>query len=206
MGKYPVDKRIGTIYKIQNKLNGKIYIGQTIMDVRDRWYRHCEINRGNPAECNMPIKKAILKYRKENFDFSIIEQVPRDLLNEREKYWIAFYKSNELGYNILSGGQDSSKPPKLSTEQMKDIVILYNSGKSLRELGFKYDVDHATIKHYLLIQGVSVDSNKRCRKFSQEDINEIREMAKVHNRKEIACIYKISKSYLSQILSNKCRI
>lgn len=89
---------------------------------------------------------------------------------------------------------------------MKDIVILYNSGKSLRELGFKYDVDHATIKHYLLIQGVSVDSNKRCRKFSQEDINEIREMAKVHNRKEIACIYKISKSYLSQILSNKCRI
>lgn len=64
MEKYPVDKRIGTIYKIQNKLNGKIYIGQTIMDVRDRWYRHCEINRGNPAECNMPIKKLSLNMEK----------------------------------------------------------------------------------------------------------------------------------------------
>ena len=89
---------------------------------------------------------------------------------------------------------------------MKDIVMLYNSGRSLRELGSKYNVDHATIKHYLLIQGISVDSNKRCRKFSQEDINKIREMAKTHSRKEIASIYKISKSYLSQILSNKCRI
>ena len=96
MGKYPVDKRIGTVYKIENKLNGKIYIGQTIMDVRDRWYRHCEINRSNPAECNMPIKRAILKYGKENFDFSIIERVPRELLNKREKYWIVFIKQMNL--------------------------------------------------------------------------------------------------------------
>lgn len=206
MGKYPVDKRIGTIYKVTNKLNGKVYIGQTIMDIRDRWYRHCALNKGNPSEQNMLIKKAILKYGKENFEVSVIEKVPREQLNEREKYWISFYNSTETGYNILSGGQDSTKPPKLSEQQIIEITEQYKSGKSLRELASLYHVDKGTIKNYLVIQGIKIDSNKKVRKFSDEDIQKIRELAKTLSRQEIMYRYKISHSYLSQILSKQCRI
>jgi predicted GIY-YIG superfamily endonuclease len=31
----------GIIYIIKNNINGKVYIGQTIQKLKDRWYRHC---------------------------------------------------------------------------------------------------------------------------------------------------------------------
>ena len=33
-----------------------------------------------------------------NFSFEIIEECPRDQLNEKEKYYIQLYKSKEYGY------------------------------------------------------------------------------------------------------------
>ena len=57
----------GIIYKITNTINNKIYIGQTIQSLQNRWKRHCS-NKGTIDELNMVIKKAILKYGKENFE------------------------------------------------------------------------------------------------------------------------------------------
>lgn len=39
-----------------------------------------------------------------NFTFEILEEVPRDKLNEREIYWIKFYKTREMGLNSTRGG------------------------------------------------------------------------------------------------------
>ena len=39
-----------------------------------------------------------------NFTFEILEEVPRSDLNEREIYWIEFYKTKELGLNGTKGG------------------------------------------------------------------------------------------------------
>ena len=205
MGKYPVDKRFGTIYKIENKINGKVYIGQTIMDVRDRWYRHCEINKSNPSESNMLIKRAIFKYGKENFDFSVIEIVSKELLDEREIYWISYYQSNKIGYNISSGGKSGIKPPKLNTEEIKEITFKYLNGYSIRKLSEEYKVDKGTIRNYLTIQGIKLE-DRRLRKFTNEDIQKIRELAKTMKRKDICKQFKISKSYLSQVLNNTYRI
>lgn len=66
------DKSKGTIYKIVNKLNNKVYIGQTIMNVLDRWDRHKSLNVNNENEQRMPIKLALKKYGINNFEFSII--------------------------------------------------------------------------------------------------------------------------------------
>lgn len=63
----------GFIYKITNKINGKVYIGQTIQSVKDRWHRHCGKKSIRSAEMSMHIKRAILKYGKENFIIETIE-------------------------------------------------------------------------------------------------------------------------------------
>lgn len=40
----------------------------------------------------------------ENFLFEVLEEVPRDKLNEREVYWIDFYDTKNTGLNISKGG------------------------------------------------------------------------------------------------------
>lgn len=124
MSKYLTDKRIGTIYKIENLINHRVYIGQTIMDVKDRWYRHCEINGVSESEKATPIKRAILKYGKENFSFDVIEEVPKDSLDDREKYWIDKFDSYRNGYNATAGGKASIKTVSISEKDQKDIVEL----------------------------------------------------------------------------------
>lgn len=41
----------------------------------------------------------------DNFTFEVIEEVSKDRLNEREKYWINYYKSQDWGYNNTSGNK-----------------------------------------------------------------------------------------------------
>ena len=55
------------IYKITNKINGKIYIGQTAKSIKERFNQHCL-----KWSCCTKFKYAINKYGKENF---IIEQI-----------------------------------------------------------------------------------------------------------------------------------
>ena len=40
----------------------------------------------------------------ESFTYEILEMCDRDKLNERERYWVEFYNSKELGYNTTIGG------------------------------------------------------------------------------------------------------
>lgn len=63
------------IYKITNKINGKIYIGQSI-NIERRWKEHIFDNRKNSL-----IHLAIIKYGKENFSFEVIEECNQKELN-----------------------------------------------------------------------------------------------------------------------------
>ena len=88
------------IYKIENNLNGKIYIGATTQSVEDRWKQHLsERNRSG----HRPLYKAMNKYGIENFSVKIIEETNN--LEERERYWIEYYRSFKYGYNATFGGQ-----------------------------------------------------------------------------------------------------
>lgn len=69
-----------SIYKITNKLNGKIYIGQSINPFK-RFKQHCY----NTQIYKSLINEAINKYGKENFLFEILESDIENY-NEREKY------------------------------------------------------------------------------------------------------------------------
>ena len=78
------------IYKITNVLNGKCYVGQSV-SISERWKQH--IKRALGAE---PITKNKLypimnQVGPENFTFEIIEECPKEKLDEREKYWQEYF-------------------------------------------------------------------------------------------------------------------
>lgn len=193
----------GFIYKIINNVNGKVYIGQTIQTIKERFYQHCA-TKCSDSVLNMAIHKAIKKYGKSNFTIEVIEEVDKDSLNDREKFWIEYYNSYNNGYNSTRGGQDSSTHcKKLDTES---IIKEYNSGKSLRSIGNTFKVDKQTIKDLLIRNNITLRTT-RSYKLSQTDrISIIEDVESGIDRKLIMEKWSISKSYLSQLINGYRRI
>lgn len=114
-------KRTGTIYKIENMVNGKVYVGQTISDVNGRFRLHkSRLNR--KCHENDHLQSAWLKYGAENFKFEIIEHCDIDDIDDREKYWIAYYKIKCGVYNIESGGNKNKQLSKKTKEKLSNSV------------------------------------------------------------------------------------
>lgn len=91
------------IYKITNLLTEQAYIGQSV-NVADRWKQHCKCGLGIDASATNKLYNAMQKYGVWNFSFELLEQVhQRNLLNEKEKFWIEMYQSNKFGYNSTKG-------------------------------------------------------------------------------------------------------
>lgn len=193
----------GFIYKITNTINSKSYIGQTIQNVKERFYQHCA-TKCSQAILNMVIHKAINKYGKSNFTIEVIEEVESTNLNDRERYWIRYYDSYNNGYNSTEGGQDGIKLFKnLDTES---IVKEYKSGKSLREIGRLFNVDKQTIKDLLVRNNINLRTT-RTYKLSQKDREDIiKDLSLGLSRKEIISKWHISKGYLSQLINGYRRI
>ena len=194
----------GFIYIITNTVNNKVYIGQTIRTIEDRWREHCR-NKCHEGELNMLIKKAIRKYGKDKFSISVLERCKVEDLNEKEIYYISLYDSYNKGYNQTKGGTDGAKPLKLNKEQQKSCLELYKFGFSLRSIAKEFNVDKATIKHIVEISSLDLRTT-RTYKLTQEDRIAIIEDSKFLSRKEIMNKWNISKSYLSQLINGKRRI
>jgi group I intron endonuclease len=107
------------IYKHQCKLNGQIYIGQTCQNISRRW------RNGEGYKQNIYFYSAIQKYGWENFTHEILEtNLNREEANEKEKYWIKYYKSNQkgYGYNLTDGGENIIYS-QLSKDKMSKSAI-----------------------------------------------------------------------------------
>lgn len=103
----------GTIYKIENLVNGKVYIGQTSRQPEIRLNKHLTALKGNYHN-NSYLQNSWNKYGGKNFRFKIIENVPIESLDERERYWIKRFKQQKGVYNLDSGGNKNKRLSKAS--------------------------------------------------------------------------------------------
>lgn len=92
-------------------INNKIYIGQTTRSLEERIvaYKKEIANKKR----SRPITSAMKKYGLNNFRFEIIEDniKNKEILDEKERYYIKFYKSlcSQQGYNVELGGNSVGK-------------------------------------------------------------------------------------------------
>ena len=90
------------IYKITRMKTGEIYIGKST-NVKDRWQQHCKTVFGAGTIAHSILHTTMQKDGLQNFTFELVEEVPKEKLTEREKYWINFYGSKEYGLNERNG-------------------------------------------------------------------------------------------------------
>ncbi len=136
------------IYKITNKFNNKIYIGQTIQRLSKRWGEHCSKSKKHISA----ITEAIQKYGKDNFEIKIIAKANSiEELNHREQYYIKLFNClTPNGYNLVSGGKNkicsAETRHKLSiihknkvvSEETKNKLRVLNSGANSHRFGTKH--------------------------------------------------------------------
>ena len=93
------------IYRITNDVNGKVYIGQTIRTIEARLQIHFDSAK-KPELQLIKFYRAINKYGAEHFKIEQIDSAHnQEELDEKEKYWIQFHNSIDLGYNTAVGGE-----------------------------------------------------------------------------------------------------
>ena len=118
------------IYKMTNKINGKVYIGQSI-DINKRIKEHFwKATNEKDVSYNSAIHQAIRKYGAENFDWEVLEECNTDVIDEKEVQYIQQFNSlTPNGYNILTGGQKVRAVPKFCSVCGKQITGKGTTGK-----------------------------------------------------------------------------
>lgn len=118
------------IYKITNKTNNKVYIGQS-NNLERRKKEHFSWKLNN----RQYIDELISDLGADNFLFEVIEYCSQNELDEKEKYWIEYYNSFYDGYNRTKGGAgDFYGNPKLNIEDVKYIRQAYANKESRKEV------------------------------------------------------------------------
>ena len=124
-------QRYGIIYKITNKINNKVYIGQTIKKYGFKQRYSYDLTKNTK---NLHLKSSIEKYGIDNFDIDEKFDIAysKEELDNKEKYWISYYKSNNTnyGYNLQDGGSNG-KPTQEVRDRMSKNNPKYLLGKHL---------------------------------------------------------------------------
>jgi hypothetical protein len=138
-----------TIYKITNP-KGKIYIGQT-KDYRKRLNHYRILN----CRTQYKLHNSLKKYGFNNHMFEIIEEIGISISDEREQYWIEYYKcywkDENKGLNLNKGGNR----PKF-TQESKDKLskaILGSKHYRAKKL-YQYNIDGSFIKEWLCMRDI----------------------------------------------------
>jgi len=103
---------MGWIYMIRNKINGKIYIGQTIQPIKTRLQQHQQNLRRSV------ISNAIKKYGWKNFVIDWYECPDEDLNFDEELLVREMGTISPDGYNLMEGGGSKGKRSKESRQKM----------------------------------------------------------------------------------------
>ena len=140
---------MGVIYILENKINGKRYVGKTIKTFKERFRQH--------QHSNSYIGKALCKNGSDNFEKILLENVPDEELDYWEIHYINECNSvSPNGYNLTYGGEGGKKSEEFKkmmsgllkgeknhnygkhlSQETKDKISKFHKGKAYT-LGKKY--------------------------------------------------------------------
>lgn len=172
------------IYIHKNKINGKIYVGQTCQKPEYRW------NNGEGYKRQPYFYSAIQKYGWNNFEHIILKQ---DLSLEEANYWEEYYikqydtTNHNFGYNLTLGGNN-----KIMLEETKQKISEANKGKIVSE-ETKQKISQANKGKISLRKGQclserhrqNISISKKGKSFSDEHILHLKEAHKTEYQKKI---------------------
>lgn len=187
--------KYGSIYIIRNTINNKVYIGQTKANIKLRFQNHLSAARRGK---DYVIGKAIRKYGEQNFYISLIEKCNINNLNDREKYWISYYKStnNKYGYNISIGGNVVKAIKELNKEE---VLNLFNLGISAYKIAKILHTEIAKVTK--LLKSLNIKYGLDLQKTNSEDTNNIIYLyLKDYSTVEISKKFNLNKSTIRRIL------
>lgn len=211
----------GKIYKIQNKINGLVYVGCTISSLEKRFQEH--LYRCFKTDYNSKFYNSIKKYGVENFTIDLVDECDLSVIYETEKKYIQEFDSYNNGLNSTYGGEGclgythSPEIRKKISEGTKNGNS--HKGKTYEELyGDRAEEEKMKRKNSVKLKWDSMDEDERNNrvkktkdaiknnsKYSQEIINEIKN--KIKNGGKFSDIKKeysnISNWFFYQIKNNK---
>lgn len=111
---------MGYIYMVENKINGKKYVGQTkCLDIETRWKQHRKCDKSSLGTC---LFRAYNKYGISNFIFKILCICFDNDTNTNEIYYIKKYNTiYPNGYNLQEGGNNRKHNP-YTIEQIRNSL------------------------------------------------------------------------------------
>lgn len=147
------------IYVIENLKNGKKYIGKSVY-IKRRWGEHIRQLNAN-EHANDHLQAAWNKYGRESFSFRVQEYCERDVISEREMFWITHYRSHDpaYGYNLsyeidgrgtvryetIQRLKDSHKYQNVPVLQLDDIGAVIARYASATEAAIEYNTTSTAI-------------------------------------------------------------
>lgn len=102
MIKRVVGQKVGGIYKITYIPTGEAYIGRTV-NFKDRWQAHIQTALGMEKAASSTLHTHMARNGIWNYNFEILEEVPKDKQSEREKFYIDLYGTQKQ-LNMKAGG------------------------------------------------------------------------------------------------------
>lgn len=189
--------KISGIYGIKNKVNHKIYIGQS-NNINYRKNTHLrELKKG--IHYNQHLQNSYNKHSRENFEFVILELCAAESLCENEQKWIdslpreKLYNKNFYVYD-LSGKRNpffGKKHNETAKQKMADFKKNAYIGKGNPNYGKKCNLDTR----------IKMATNNTQTKLTKEQVLEIVALLKKNefSHQEIANIYNIARTAITRI-------
>lgn len=179
-----------TVYKHVNKINGKVYIGQTALDVNIRW-------KNGKGYKNGIFKNAIKKYGWDNFEHVIIKEgLTKEEANLLETSLIKEYKELGISYNITDGGEGALGYKH--TDETKKKMSLRNRGKKIPEhvkimvstrfKGIPFSEEHK-LKISIALKGKEKSEETKLKMRLNHNYHDLVEVIKYDKEGNVICTY-----------------
>lgn len=221
------------IYKVTNKVNGKIYIGLTTFTIFKRMRGHYNSSKTPKFHFHLALKK----YNEEDFVWEVIDRCESgqyDDLKEMEVAWINYYDSYNNGYNSTLGGEgilgcqntrteeSNLKIAKLTKKEVFSIIKMYNNTDlPLAVIGDNFSVSAGAVfdivkkKTWVKItkdikirqrqQPKIVGTRHGMSKVTEKDVLKIRKLSKeeMYSQKDLSRMFGLSRPNIVSIIKRE---